>query len=316
MLVFFALFGVFLTQYLPLWMAQNESQFTYQAQASMETLKQYVDDQAIFGGPRTYAVPFTLSSQGVALFAQPTQGGISFNQGGCVGGFASNGTPLAPTACSFQLLKFSVGGSNSAYQPLTLESISNYFAMQLPNRYYPSQSLVLENDAVVSLQTAVPPRMLVAPPFNLSYTPSNTTLTASYVVLTGNSSSYSSQGSKDVFTSLVSNLSYSSAGRFPNLTNGRSPLPFNVTFEVGTRNACAWYSFLSTVVVQSGIPKELGSGPYSTTGYTLSPSSAPPASSCSNPSGKTTDLTLNLYLISFAQVYSGVSRISFSAGGL
>ncbi len=318
MLVFFALFGVFLTQYLPLWMAQNESQFTYQAQSSMETLKQYVDDQAIFGGPRTYAVPFTMSSQGVALFAQPTQGSLAFAPGGCTQGFVSIGVPVNPGACSFQTISLTAGPSSSQaqIQPILLQSTSNLVQMQLPNRYYPSQTLYYENDAVISLQSGGQQRMLVPPPFNLTYSPTNTTLTLSYVVLTGSAASYQTQGTKDVYTALVSNASYSSFDRFVDPSKSPSLLTFNATFAIGTRNVCAWYSFLSLVLSQSKIPKESGSAPFANTGYVLSPASAPSAAACVNPAGTTTDITLNLYNINFAQIYSGITQISITTGGL
>lgn len=317
MLVFFALFGVFLTQYLPLWMSQNESQFTYQAQASMETLKQYVDDQAIFGGPQTYAVPFTVSSQGIPLFAQPTQGGLAFLPGGCAGGFvapdASKGQVWAPVnvnACSFQHLGIwlSTNVTTLRQHQVNLTSPSSYVQMQLPNRYFPAQSLYYENDAVVSQQSGGNGRMLVAPPITLMQNGGNVSFTASYVLLVGNPSSYQSQGSKDLFSTLVSNTTYSSVGRFPS--------SFAVSYSVGTRNICAWNSFLRNVTAQSGLPKVGIAAPFPSIGYNLTLSTPISSLSCPNPSGQTYEITLTVFGVTFAQAYAGDSQIALSIGGL
>ena len=78
LLVFFALFGIFLTQYVPLWMTDNESAWTSQTQQSFAQLKSNMDLQVALGNTGLLSVPFVMSSQSIPLIAQPTQGVLSF----------------------------------------------------------------------------------------------------------------------------------------------------------------------------------------------------------------------------------------------
>lgn len=338
LLVFFALFGVFLTQYLPLWMLQNESLFEGQAQTSLESLKQSVDDQAIFGYPQTYSVPFTMNSQGIPLFAQPTQGSVVFLSGGCSTGFTTSGTtwkPVSVGSCAFEHLGFWTGAASNvrtSRQAINLTTVSNYVEMQLPNRYFPSANLFFENDAVIAVQSGSQQLLLAAPPFNITHSGptvgGNTTVAGSFLQLAGYPSSVSTQGTKDVYSSLISNGSYSSFGRFVNTTVAPSaPLLFNVSFSVGTPNLCAWYNFLAgvaTVANASGTFPSTPSPPtYPAAGVVLSAlgasgsvSKAQVPNLCANPTGTTYTVTLTVYNVNYASAYSGVTQISFSQGGL
>lgn len=336
LLVFFALFGVFITQYVPIWMNQNESQFTYQGQASIEQLKQYVDDQAIFGAPPSYGVPFTLSSQGIPLFAQPTQGSLAFLSGGCAGGFslfASTWEPASLNACVFEHLGVwnNATGAGIQHQPFNISIATSYLVMQLPNRYYPSSSLYFANDAVVSAQTGGHQVMLVPSPLNISSNSGNTTVTASLVTLSGFPNAIATQGTKDVYVTHVSNQSYSSSGRFLKTTSSPAQaLAFNVSFDIGTRNVCAWYSQVYSALNASGI-KVAASAPLTSTptavlnvlkftGTGLAGAivlqSGLTTNFCADASGATYELALTVFNVNYLSAYSGVSQLSFSAAGL
>lgn len=319
LLVFFALFGVFITQYVPLWMSENENQFSNEAQASLETLKQYVDDQAIFGAPHTYAVPFTLSSDGIPLFAQPTQGSLSYLAGGCSQGFTSSGFPVDNRSCVYQRLTYELLSSPAlgpnqtlTPQPITYASATNYLQMQLPNRYFPSQDLFFDSDAVIVSQAGGGQWMLVPPPLTISMNGPNTTVTGSFVTLLGSPSAYSSQGVKDVYSTSLSSTNVSSFGRFVLVTNGsnnttlKQPLPFDVEFEVGTHNPCAWQGFLANLT---------GSSALRGLNYSLKQYPSAATSSCGNPLGRTSVVTLTVHDVTFAQAYIGQSELSFNVGG-
>ncbi len=346
MLVFFALFGVFITQYVPIWMTQNESQFTNQAQASMETLKQYVDDQVLLGAPQTYAVPFTMNSQGIPLFAQPTQGTLSFQSAGCTGGFGGGEPFVGPTgstvgACAFQHVGFWTKNNTttSAFpykvrQSLSVTTASSSLTMQLPNRYFPGEKTTFEDNAVLARQAGSSSTLLVAPPLNITHLGSNWSVTLSLLTLTGTSSSFSSPGTKAVYTTLVSNTTYVSSGRFFNQNNTtllRQPLTrFNLTYSVGTSSPCAWYNFFNNTTSASRLPMlalnatapSNGSAFASLTvfnvagGKVSAPTGHLGASSCANSVGTTYFVQLVLYRVSYARVYSGVEAVSFSVGGL
>ena len=343
MLVFFALFGVFITQYVPIWMTQNESQFTFQAQASMEQLKQYVDNQAIFGGPHTYAVSFTMTSQGIPLFAQPTQGSVAYVGAGCAGGFTPPAflnilwKPASVGACTFEHLGFwnnvsGLSANKPLQQPFNVSVATNYLQMQLPNRYFPGENIFFENDATIAAQAGGQQLLLVGPPLNLTHSTGNTSFTASLVTLAGSPSSIATQGTKDVYASFISNSNYSSVGRFPNaLTSPATTLPFNVSFDVGTRDQCAWFNLLTGLAKGANETLNPGAGwlvanPYPASYATLNtilPSGAQfnqtgaqTTSFCGNAAGKTYEIAFTIFNVNFAQAYTGVSQLSFSSGGL
>src|ERR1700691_4589759 len=78
MLVFLSLFGVFISEWMPLWMNDNESQFTSETQASFAQLKSSMDLQTALQGPAVYATPFTMSSNGVPVLSAATAGILNF----------------------------------------------------------------------------------------------------------------------------------------------------------------------------------------------------------------------------------------------
>lgn len=310
LLVFFALFGVFLTQYVPLWMTQNESQFTAQAEGSLALLKSSVDEQYAIQGPPTYAIPFTVSSQGIPLIAQPTEGVLSFVPPSCPGGFfAGNGTPQQPSACLFEHVLLSIGSTPSAKanHPYNETVAASVLQMQLPNRYFPPETFVYEEDAVVQSQPGGNQWMVIPPPLSLTRVGGNTTVQTSFLQLSGNASVFVGQGSKDIYSRYLYEQPVSSSGRF--LSASSTPLPFNFTFTLGTRYLCAWYHFLTNLTAASGLP----GGSYSLTGSVALP---PSPSVCGNNLGLTYDLTLTVKGVSYATLFFAGTQISFNVGGL
>jgi len=320
LLVFFALFGVFLTQYVPVWMTENESVFSDQAATSFALLKSDVDAQYSLGGPASYVTPFVMSSQAVPLLAQPTQAQLTFLPNNCPGNFTANGAPKVPSACVFQRVVMNVNTTVKPFQdhPFNQTSAVALFQMFLPNRYYPTVGYVFEDDAVFQTQLGGHQTVADPPPLNITKVGSNTTVQTSFLELFGNSTSYTGQGSKDVFTHLEFTQPVSSLGHFE--TVSRAPIPFNLTYEVGTRNVCGWYSFLHTLAVTSGLTSYSSLSPPAppTPGYNLTTSFSPvpPSSSvCINSGAATYDLTLIVYNVSYATLaYAGV-QLGLSQGG-
>ncbi len=319
LLVFFALFGIFLTQYVPLWMTENESAFSNQAATSFALLKSDIDEQYSIGGPLTYAVPFVMSSQSVPLIAQPTQAQLSFLPLNCPGVFTTGGVPNVPTDCVFQRAVMNVNPAKpTTYDtPFNESTAAGVLKMYLPDRYYPTVQYVLEDDAVFSTQAGSNQIVVDPPPLNVTTVGSNTSVQTSFLEMFGNSSSYTGQGSKDVFSHLEFTQSFSSVGRFE--TTAHAAVPFNFTYEVGTSNACGWYSYLHTLAVTSGLTQYASTAsPLTAKGYNLTttlPSTPPSSTVCVNSAGTTYDLTLTFYNINYATVaYAGV-EVSFSQGG-
>jgi hypothetical protein len=310
LLVFFTLFGIFLTQYLPLWMTDNESQFTNQAAYSFALFKSNVDSQYQFptGAPQSLGTPFVVSSQGVPLLAQPTQATLIFLPTSCAAGFyqkgmsgatSSNyGQPVNPASCVFAntTLSRGPGGSGLYSQKIT----TGVLEMQLPNRYYSGEQFNFEDDAVIQTQSGGYTFMTVNPPLNVTDNAQNITVTSSLLQLYGNASTFIGSGSQEVYTHYRFSQQVTSNGVF--VTANSSYLPYVYTFEIGTAYPCAWSPFLVKVMQSSGVPTVS----YSFTHY---------AGSCSNPSGATTVLTLKIYNVDYSTLYTAGVQVSLGVGG-
>jgi len=302
LLVFFALFGVFLTQYVPLWMSSNESAFTSSAQGSFAQLKSDIDTQYIFGGPPTMGVPFQVSSQGVPLIAQPTQGTLEFLPQTCPGGFyapgvqgaskTNYGQPVNSSFCVFENQSLSVGPGGSKALYLNVEM--GVVTMILPNRYYPAQELEYEADGVIQTQTQDYELMAYAPPLNVSKIAGNTTVSSSFVQMYGNSSIVIGQGAQEVYSHLRFDQHYTSRG------SSTTPA-FNYTFEIGTQFPCAWSRFIQHQLNVSAISSsQIIWSPYT--------------GSCVDLNGMTTKLTLELTSVNYASIYFAGTVITVGIG--
>ncbi len=321
LLVFFALFGIFLTQYVPLWMTDNESQFTNQAQASLAQLKSDVDAQYALGGPPSYSVPFTVSSEGIPLLAQPTGAVLSILPPFCPKNFTSSGTPNQPQACVFQKVTLSSSATGQNH-PFSQWTASGLLEMQLPNRYYTPQTYFFEDDAVVQAQGANQ-WMLLPPPLNVTKVGTNVTVHASFLQLFGTSSVFSGQGTKDVSSHFLFTQLVTSSGRFTNSTG--VPAPFTFTFVIGTRSLCGWYTYLYTLANAaspggSSPSISLGSSAGGNVSFPLNGSTPKPqpfpATTCANAGGTTYDITFTVPKVTYSTIFSAGVELGFTVGGL
>ncbi len=338
LLVFFALFGIFLTQYVPLWMTDNEAQFTSQAVTSFANFKQGVDSQYILGGPESVGTAFTISSQGVPLLAQPTEGTLTFLPSTCPGGFyTKGGVPTAPSSlyygqpvtssyCVFQNITLNYGPGATAAHPnyYTQHVATGVLEMLLPNRYYNSQTLYFEDDALIQSQGGLQQVVALPPPLNVTTVNGNTSVTTSFLQLAGNASTLIGQGSEQVYSHLSFSQSLSSNGK--PLNGGHSLL--NLTYEIGTQYPCAWESYLWNLMNTSGVPYYTGATtgihayPYTFYNFqdprasTSTPTIpiANPVASCSSVGG-TTLLAIDLYNVDYATVFYAGTILTVGVGG-
>jgi hypothetical protein len=305
LLVFFALFGIFLTEYLPLWMTDNEAEFTSQVDAALSLFKSNVDAQAALGGPAVYATSFPISSDGVPLLAQPTEAVLVLLPPSCPSGFyANNGSPIAKTSCVFEREAFTVGSAAKA-NPWNKTSTTAVLEMQLPNRYFIGQTFYFEEDAVIQSQGAGHEAIVGPPPLTITKTGSNTSISTTFLGLYGNATVVIGQGSEEVYSQLVTTSQTTSNGLF--LAANGSAVPFNFTFQIGTRNLCAWYSYFTNLTSAAGILPAA---------YSLTSSAAlPPSSSvCTDPTGITYMLTFKLLNIEYASAVTASVEVSLGVG--
>lgn len=326
LLVFFALFGIFLTQYVPLWMTDNESEFTSEAATSFAELKSYVDSQYLSGGPSVYGTPFTMSSASVPLLAQPTVASLIFLPTTCPGGFYAKGVsgasaknygqPVVSTFCVFQNVTLSTGPGGSGNYTQHVET--GVLEMVLPNRYYSPETFYYEDDAVVQSQGGAQQVVAVPPPFNVTTVGTNTSVTTSFLQLYGNASTVIAQGSQQVFSHLRYSQVVSSNGKVV----AGVVLPFNVSVEIGTQNPCAWQQLLWSQMNVSGMSYMLNPSPTSTAptyNWTIpgtNVKSVPVANSvCASGNGLTTIIALNMHAVDYATVFYAGVQISVGVGG-
>lgn len=244
LLVFFALFGVFLTQYLPLWMNENEVTFTDQAETSLAELKSNVDLQAALGSPPVFQTAFTMNSQGVPLIAQPTVGVLSF-------------IPFTPGVFANVTMNPGPGNGHQFSQNLTLGTVTMY----LPNRYYSPQTFSFEDDAVVQSQSDTQQILAFPPTMTVNQSGNNIAVTMSLVQLLGNASQVITTGTQEVSSHFVFTQVYSSNGT-------GLPGTLSASFKLGTHYPCAWAVYLNSLLTNS----KIGASHYTLTPNTCVPS--------------------------------------------
>jgi hypothetical protein len=266
LLVFFALFGVFLTQYLPLWMNENEVTFTNRAESSMAELKSNLDLQAALQSPPVYQTPFTMNSEGVPLIAQPTVGILSF-------------IPFTPGVFANVTMNPGPGNGHPFSQNVTLGTVSMY----LPNRYYSAQTFSLEDDAVVQAQTDLTQLLSFPPTMTVNQSGTQIAVTMSLVQLLGNASQVITTGTQEVSSHFIFAQTYSSNGT-------GLPGTLSASFTLGTHYPCAWATYLNQLLTASKI---------GASHYTLTPST------CVASFGNVVTLSLSFRTISsFTLVFS------------
>jgi hypothetical protein len=325
LLVFFALFGIFLTQYVPLWMTDNESLLTAQASTSFASFKGFVDAQYVFGGPQSFGTPFVISSQSVPLIAQPTEGTLVFLPNTCPGGLYSLGTipvgagadlgqPINPAYCVFANYTESVGPGGVTNYAQQIQT--GVLELNLPNRYYTPETFFYEDDGVVQSQSSGYQVMAFPPPLNVTVAGTNTTVSDSFLQLYGNASTVFGQGSEMVYSHLKFTQLVTSNGGVSG-----TPTPFKFTFEIGTQYPCAWDPFLYHLLTNSGISpsnyrlaNNFTSGNPATLKETTLLSSTYTASSCFNSNGATTILSFSLLNVNYAQVYQAGVQVGLGVG--
>jgi hypothetical protein len=332
LLVFFALFGIFLTQYVPLWMTDNEAAFTANAQASFAQLKSAMDAQYVLGGPQSYGTPVVISSDGIPLLAQPTQGSLVFLPQNCpppasktytypsgfytkgaTGATAANyGQPVNQAYCTFMNFTESIGpGGSGTYSQAVQTGVLEF---TLPNRYYTPQTFYLEDDAVIQSQGGGNSVMTVPPPINITHQGGNTTVWGSLLQLYGNSSSIIGQGTEPVYTHLRYTQLVSSNGKLTASSGVYTPFTFD--FEIGTQYPCAWGTFFNNLMYnQSGLPTSsftLTSGLYSSAATVTYFQTQ--GSTCTSTNGVTSVLTVTITGVDYAAVYVAGIQVGVGVG--
>ncbi len=173
LLVFLAIFGIFLSDYLPLWMQDNEQSLAAQVESQFGGIQNTMGSEYLSSDAGYQAAnPVTMQSGGVPVFAQPTQGILSFT-----------GNHQLFTNVSFRL-DSSTG--QAYYQNIT--TVGD-LTMSLPNRYYVPMTFDLQNGGVIEAQSgASQQNMIFAPSVVANSSGGVSTLYMTLFALYGNNS--------------------------------------------------------------------------------------------------------------------------------
>ncbi|MDE1820580.1 MAG: hypothetical protein KGJ23_09350 [Euryarchaeota archaeon] len=229
LLVFMTLFGIFLTQFLPLWMADNESMFANQVAGQLGEVKQCMDLLALYNIPgHGCSTPVTMQSGGIPVFATPTQGTLSFLQ-----------IPQLYANVSFNM-------SASPYGPPQPHGNTYWnnspaeISMVLPNRYYTPVTYVITLGGLFQTQGGNQQTMLYQPSITATGTGFQQALSITLYYMYGNTTRLSSTGTNEVYVTYIQSQIWQT-----------SNTAVNMTFD--TYYPCAWQSFLGNVLKQNGI---------------------------------------------------------------
>ncbi len=218
LLVFLALFGTFITFYLPLWMGDNEANFTNSVQASMADLQANMQLQASSGQIAVQATPFTLSSEAVPLLTVATQGVLLF-------------LPKTPGVFASVSIANFLNPGVTYTQNLSLGTLQ----LSLPNRYYAGQTFELENGAVIQSQADNSQVLAFPPIFNIVKNGNKVNLTMMLTQTYGNATRVTSPGTIEVGSHLLGSLqNLQSVGSVSSLV-----------LQIQTHFPCAWTNFFT-----------------------------------------------------------------------
>ncbi len=150
MMIFLTLLSMFMNQYVPIWMEDNEATHMNDVEGQFATLKHSIDLQILAGTMGKYDVslysPVTLGAEGIPMFSAPTLGQLSVNPDP-----SRSGTEVS----------WNYNMSGNGAQMLYSNSSGNV-KLLVPNRYYVVQTIVYENDAIILSQAEG--QLVKAPP--------------------------------------------------------------------------------------------------------------------------------------------------------
>jgi hypothetical protein len=212
LLVFLSIFGIFISEYVPLWMTDNEEQFSNTVAGQFGAIKQTMDSLYV-SGKTNFAVanPVAMSSNGIPVFAQPTQGMLTFTE-----------SHALYTNVSFKLSGTSAW-YNENFSTGTIQDV-------LADRYYVPMTYGLEGDSVIQSQTASQQLVLFQPSIIANQSGLRDQLVMTLFSLIGNTSSTQavSGAVAEVYTTYLSSQTYAGSYLTP------------VYMNFSTYYPCAW----------------------------------------------------------------------------
>lgn len=235
LMVFLAFLSMFTTQYIPIWMQDNEVQYMNQVENDMSRLKSNIDILVVNNVVDfTLYSPISMVSGYVPVFAEPTHGTLSFEPNkGMINvtynyTYNTSTTPPAPVRYSTNF----TGGMISLYAP---------------NRYYVAQTIAYENGAIIVSQGPDKQVITGGPPVTVEKKGFYKNFTIALYSLLGQPASGYAEGTKGIYTSLVY------VERFNQRFYEDWNLTDNVTMEIQTKYPKAWYDYYTKIFTKGNL---------------------------------------------------------------
>ncbi len=229
LLVFMTLFGLFLTQFLPIWMTDNEAMLANEVSAQLGQVKQCMDLLALYqgSGPRTCSSPVTMQSGGIPIFASPTQGTLAFET-----------LPQLYTNVTFN---DTVIGPSTPMGNLYQNFSPGEVVMNLPDRYYTPVTYVVTMGGLFQDQGGNQQTLLYQPSIEVTPQGSQVALSMTFYAMYGNSTRLQSTGTNEIYMTYIGETTYDAGST-----------AVNVSFS--TYYPCAWQSYLGAGLKSIGEP--------------------------------------------------------------
>ena len=241
LLVFLTFMGIFTTQFVPVWMSDNESTHMSEAIGQFANLKSQMDISISnypnsLIAPSPIFVPIGLSAPGIPIFAASTAGVLQMKPDitGELPTFDLRYTWEAENGGIYELDETNdghAGGSLSLY---------------CPNRYYVEQTVVYEAGAVILNQTDGE-YVIAGPQFSIADIGSGTAqgrvVKITQVTLEGDNRTIGGTGSKGVNADL----------RYASTTAYENPNGSDLVMTVTTYHGWGWMNYFNTTLESSGL---------------------------------------------------------------
>lgn len=229
LLVFMTLFGIFITEFLPLWMTDNEASEANAVEAQLGQVKTCMDLLALEGTRgETCSTPVPLEAQGVPIFAQPTQGTLSFQ-------------PFSPQLYTNVSFNETALGPPKPHANAWQNQSPSEIDLNLPDRYYVPVKYSLTMGGLFSSQGGGSTQnMLFQPEWLETQQGTATNLSIVFYVMYGNSTSQSSLPTDEIYVSFYSENTYTGSAT-------------NVQVNMTTFYPCGWTNYLHTAFRGPGL---------------------------------------------------------------
>ncbi len=240
MMIFLTFLSMFMNQYVPIWMEDNEATHMNNVEGEFATLKHSINIQILAGMMGKYDVslysPITLGAPGIPMFAAPTLGQLSVN-------------PDPADSQSQVNWMYNVSGTNNGDRMFWSNS-SGMVKLLVPNRYYVIQSMIYENDAVILHQTEG--ELIKAPPqVTLRKEGAKYNMIVTQVSLIGKNQTFNGFDNRGITTYVRSatTATYDDVNSQIPITDA---ITGNIYVNQTTHYGDAWYTYMDNMMTRYG----------------------------------------------------------------